>query len=71
MPTDDEQELINCARIAYAGAGAKETPSNGSYVVEIDGVAHVILRNISGVLAIYRFNGDTVKRLPNWPAPIA
>lgn len=68
MPTD---ELINCARSAYAGAGAKETPGSGSYVVEIDGVSHVILRNIGGVLAIYRCDGDTIKRLSNWPALIA
>ena len=43
-------------------------PSNSSGVEEIDGRSYVVLRNVRGVLAVYRERTDGVlKRLKRWP----
>jgi hypothetical protein len=35
---------------------------------EVDGVQYVVLRNVNGILAVYRIcKGDKLKRLETWP----
>jgi hypothetical protein len=63
----DEEALVERARTAYFKAGEMDQPSSGGDVEVIDGVPHVILRNIKGILAVYSYNGTSLKRVEEWP----
>jgi len=56
----------------YDQAAATNQPSNTlSGAVEHEGKSYVVLRNVSGVLAVYRVRNDGVlKRLKRWPYEI-
>lgn len=57
-----DAHLIERARIAYFKAGGIDHPGEASEVVKKDGVTTITLRNISGVLAMYRLGGAALKR---------
>jgi hypothetical protein len=52
-------------------AATPAQPSNSSCVEQIAGKQYVVLRNVNGVLAVYRVRNDGVlKRLKRWPAGV-
>lgn len=57
-----DADLIERARIAYLKAGGVNQPSDASEVVKKNGITTITLRNINGVLAMYRFGGGALKR---------
>lgn len=66
--TDD---LIRRALAAYFRTGGTEQPAGGGDLVEHDGMTYVVLRNVSGILAVYRVRNDGIlKRLKRWPAEL-
>lgn len=50
--------------------GAQQPAANQSGPATVGGLAYVVLRNVSGVLAVYRVLpiSRTLKRLKRWPA---
>ncbi len=63
--------LVNRAIAAYfrsADAPSPDQPANYSDVQEAGGKRYVVLRNVNGVLAVYRVRNDGVlKGLKRWP----
>ena len=69
--TEDEPKLLSRAMAAYFRAGNTTQPANNSDVTGVGGKTYVVLRNISGVLAVYRVRNDGVlKGLKRWPSAI-
>ncbi len=75
---DSDDALLNRALAAQARAaaragGAPLQPSQDSSVVTtVDGKRYVVLRNVVGILAVYRVRTDGVlKGLKRWPAEVA
>ena len=69
--THDEPKLLSRAMAAYFRAGNTIQPANESDVKDVGGKTYVALRNISGVLAVYRVRNDGVlKGLKRWPLAI-
>jgi len=62
-----DDELIDRARIAFAKAGATDQPAGDSDVQEVDGIPYVVLRNVNGILAVYRYDEPSLKRVHEWP----
>lgn len=66
-------ELTQRAFAAYFRQCAREgaivqQPANYSDVAEHDGKLYVVLRNVNGVLAVYRVRNDGIlKGLKRWP----
>lgn len=55
----------------YPGASMNQPDSTASGETEHDGKQYVVLRNVDGVLAVYRVRQDgMLKRLKRWPAEI-
>lgn len=69
-PDHRNDALIERARIAFAKAGGREQPSDASDVTDVDGVTIVTLRNINGVLAVYRLQGGVLKRVTTGAATV-
>lgn len=75
----DEQDLLRRAfsayfRTAQNGSESLQQPSSASAVcTTADGRHYVVLRNVSGLLAVYRVRtpDGTLKRLKRWPAELA
>lgn len=62
------EDVVSRAFAAYFRAGANQQPANTSGEVEHEGRRYVVLRNINGVLAVYRVRTDGVlKGLRRWP----
>lgn len=57
-----DTQLIERARIAYFKAGGIDQPNDASDVIEMNGITTVTLRNINGVLAMYRLGGAPLRR---------
>ena len=56
---------------AYFRSGGMDQPANDSGPATIDGMTYVVLRNVNGVLAVYRVRTSGVlKRLVRWPAAL-
>lgn len=70
----EDAELLNRAIRAYYIAtkkegGAVDQPANDSGIFKKVGKRYVVLRNVRGVLAVYRIRNDgLLKRLKRWPA---
>ncbi|MCA1807640.1 MAG: hypothetical protein LC687_07315 [Actinobacteria bacterium] len=66
----DEPDLLRRAMAAYYRAGGRDQPSDAeSNVAEIEGRVYVVLRNVSGPLAVYRLTSqDKIRVLRRWPA---
>jgi hypothetical protein len=53
------------------GAGEVQQPSNDSNVMFVGDKLYVVLRNVNGILAVYRVRTDGVlKKLVRWPAQL-
>jgi hypothetical protein len=70
----NEEQLTQRAFAAYfrqaarEGAHSPDQPADYSGVEEHNGKAYVVLRNINGVLAVYRVRNDgMLKGLRRWP----
>lgn len=66
-PTDNE--LTRRALAAYFRSGYMDQPASGSSgPIESGGKLYVVLRNMNGVLAVYRVRtSGALKRLVRWP----
>lgn len=62
---------VTRALAAYFRAGGTDQPSADSGVVEHDGKSYVVLRNVNGVLTVYRvLNDGGLKALKRWPTAV-
>jgi len=61
-----EQELLDRAHNAYFRNGGREQPSNSSEVTEHNDQCYVALRNVRGLLKLYRLrkDGKLTARIP-------
>ena len=67
----ESPNYLSRAMAAYFRAGNTTQPANDSQEMEVGGKTYVVLRNISGVLAVYRVRNDGVlKGLKRWPSAI-
>lgn len=57
-----DAHLIERARTAYFKAGGIDQPGAASEVVKEGRITTITLRNVNGVLAMYRFGGAALKR---------
>lgn len=79
MTIATDSDLVRRAMAAYYRSGRREgfadeqinMPANDSDVQEHDGKQYVVLRNVNGVLAVYRVRNDgMLKGLKRWPAEL-
>jgi hypothetical protein len=70
IPSDDE--LLRRAMAGYFRAGNNAQPASATSGVEtVDGRTYVVLRNVSGILAVYRFRGTgLLRKLKRWPSEL-
>lgn len=72
--TSDKSELISRALAGWFRSGNTMQPSADSDVHEVAGLKYVVLRNVSGVIAVYRVldtaDRKQLKRLIRWPAEL-
>ena len=62
-------DLLSRAYAAYFRSGAVDLPSNGSDEIVFGGKTYVVLRNVHGILAIYRLlKCGQLRRLRCYPA---
>lgn len=67
----DHDELTRRAFAAYFRTGGTDQPTKGSGEIEHDGKRYVVLRNRSGLLAVYRVRNDgMLRRMRRWPAEL-
>ena len=60
-------------RVEKAAHGLYQQPSQQLSGVELhDGLQYVVLRNVNGLLAVYRIRPDNgvIRRLKRWPAEL-
>ncbi len=69
---DDEDSLVRRAFAAYykfSDSWSPDQPSNTSGIETVGGKDYVVLRNVNGILAVYRVRNDgMLKGLKRWPA---
>jgi len=73
FPEDDEDPASRAFAAYFEAEGdlAPQPSRETSWPVVHDGRRYVVLRNVNGVLAVYRVRPDGVlKRLKRWPAEI-
>lgn len=67
-------ELTRRAFAAYfrAAGDIADQPSNDSGITEHGGRTYVVLRNVNGILAVYRVrpSDGVLRRLKRWPAEL-
>jgi hypothetical protein len=66
-------DYLNRAITAYYRFGGEflQQPANTSGVTEHNGKQYVVLKNVNGVLAVYRItNTGQLKRLKRWPGAL-
>lgn len=51
------KSVVERAIAAYLKAGGPDQPGKGSEEVTIDEVTYAVLRNVKGILAVYRVDG--------------
>ena len=62
-------DLLSRAYAAYFRSRAVDVPSNGSDAIVFGGKTYVVLRNVHGILAIYRLlKCGQLRRLRSYPA---
>ena len=67
-------EITSRAFAAYfrSESGIVDQPGSESGPEELDGKGYVVLRNVRGILAVYRVRpSGALKRLRRWPAALA
>jgi len=61
-------DYLSRAMAAYFRAGNTIQPANSSGVQECNGKKYVVLRNVNGILAVYRITtSGQLKKLKRWP----
>lgn len=66
------KSLVERAITAYLKAGGPDQPGKGSEEVAIDGVIYAVLRNVKGVLAVYKFDSKGyLRRVRDMPEGIS
>lgn len=66
------KSLVERAITAYLKAGGPDQPGKGSDEVAIDGVVYAVLRNVKGVLAVYKLDSKGIlRRVRDIPEGIA
>jgi hypothetical protein len=68
----DDDDMKRRAIAAWLRGGAYDQPGwLDSGVEEVDGNYYVVLRNVSGVMAVYRIRNEGIlKRLKRWPKEV-
>jgi hypothetical protein len=69
----DDTELVHRAFAAYwrSDGSTADIPANDSYATEHEGLRYVVLQNVNGVLAVYRYrNQGILRRLRRWPRAV-
>jgi len=67
----DDEYLRRAVAAWYRGGDAQPWPANDSSCESFGGKDYVVLRNVNGVLAVYRIRNDgMLKRLRRWPEEI-
>lgn len=67
----DSTDLVRRAFAAWFRSGGTDQPANHSDVTEHNGHDYVVLRNVNGILAVYRVRNDgMLKRLRRWPTEL-
>jgi hypothetical protein len=68
----DDDEMIRRAKAAWFRTGGSDQPgSSHSGVEESNGKHYVVLRNVNGVMAVYRIRNDGIlKRMKRWPEEV-
>jgi len=71
-PIYDHDEMKRRATAAWFRGGNQDQPSwDDSGVETNNGMHYVVLRNVKGVLAVYRIRNDEIlKRLKRWPEEV-
>jgi len=66
------KSLVERAIAAYLKAGGPDQPGKGSDEETIDGVVYAVLRNVKGVLAVYKLDSKGIlRRVRDIPEGIA
>jgi len=61
-------DLLSRAYAAYSRSGGVDLPSNTSDVIVFGGKTYAVLRNVNGILAIYRLlKSGQLRRLRRYP----
>lgn len=58
MPKLSIEDARDRAMAAYRRSGGTEQPANGGDVETMDGVDYIVLRNVTGILKVYRLTDD-------------
>jgi hypothetical protein len=67
----DYDQMKRRAMAAWFRSGGIDQPASNSGVEEYDDKYYVVLRNVNGVMAVYRIrNDDSLKRLKRWPKEV-
>lgn len=71
-PAYNEQDLYHRALAAYfrgsKGVATQPSDDNSGVYAEVGGKVYVVLANVNGVLAVYRYrNTGLLRRLVRWP----
>jgi hypothetical protein len=69
---DDIMKRAMAAYFRYGDAEEQAQPNAAdSCIAEVEGRQYAVLRNVNGVLAVYRVRNDgMLKRLKRWPASL-
>ena len=71
LMTTTADDLTRRAFAAYFRSGGNIQPANDSGLATHNGMQYVVLRNVSGVFAVYRVRNDgMLKGLKRWPAAL-
>jgi hypothetical protein len=68
----EPDEMLRRAMAAWFRTGGSDQPGrDASTIEEAGGKDYVVLRNVNGVMAVYRIRNDCMlKRLRRWPEEI-
>jgi hypothetical protein len=67
----DDNEVQRRAFAAWFRGGGRDRPADNSGVEQSHGKYYVALRNVNGIMAVYRIRNDGVlKRLKRWPQEV-
>lgn len=68
---EEDEKLVLRAISAYFRFGGIDQPSNDSGLQTVAKKDYVVLRNINGILAVYRMRNDgKLKRLKRWSSEL-
>ncbi len=66
-----DKNLVKRAIAAYLRSGSPDQPGRDSEEREVAGRRYVVLRNVRGLLGVYRLEGDGgLRRQIEWPAEL-